>query len=85
MPYFAETSLRVCLRDERVIQLHNKSVLKGHVVVHRSSQRYVGHIAGISIEFAIERRFNARYRFQSNELYHLATISANYLSKGFSA
>ena len=42
-------------------------------------------MAGVSIDFAIERRFNASFRFQSNELYHPVTISANHLLNGFSA
>ena len=42
-------------------------------------------MAGVSIDFAIERKFNAPFRFQSNELYHPVTISANHLLNGFSA
>ena len=66
----------VCPRDRIVIQLQTKSVLKGHVVVHQSSRLYAGHISGVSIDFSIERRFDTPNRFQSNELSHLAIISA---------
>ena len=76
LPYFAATSHRT--KCWFVIQLHTKSVIKGHVVVDRSSRPYACHIAGVSIELFIKRRFNTPNRFQSNELSHPATISANH-------